>query len=1010
MLRKTLLLMILFGVSGLYVWTHLPQFPPLFKLYLKMTQPESEAASPASVKWTNLSLQQIKEQRHEPYRIKPDRRFLLALDEIRQFADPKSASLPPPRFENGRWRIEAGNNQAFEFTELPDFASGLAVLQKAAAEALAGLHIKAPETPPPTPVVGFDPARLRHNLKTLNERWQAGNHDVGILFEAAENLTHWAFVGLDEMEIADAVQARALAFLVLAKTASDQPMAETESMLATRMGYGSHGLALADRLPEDSLWRSYLTRNDDELAKKSREQVSADKYLLLRRLAQSGQTEAWINVIRRNFDDQSVPIHAFATILDSGEFHPRSDIARSLHYLVFYHLLRDSGQKAANDPKRPASSLIEAAGLTVLSRFIDSFDGVLINHFDSVLSKLGGDLNGPFLDQPVFETYYRSYFFSGLYHYGNFLLNQYNSTEAASRFAAVLGNSKQGIAGEFSLWYHRLIAAEQGEARVADLISDLDSLPSLGLPPLNHTLAASLQRLSFGAPEIASTAGKIWPRADSRISHRFELASLLSQSLLDLNEAERIYQSIVRDAPKTNSQVQAWLAHFNGNDAQLLAMARDDDLPPNVRGKALSLADDDKALASSVQQAYQELVQRVPDDWTTLSYYLEFLKKRKDYQAIVERVVPWIEHYGRSSGGFDSLEARVMLSSALLAQGKKQKAWNALKDVIGSDYGMVLRQGVKVLSALGDEEKATQLALHAVERYPSSLNSLTSLLEVLWQQKANDDAARLLKQWPHRISESDWSWTVGDSFVRQFGGRPKEAEQAFGALIRTGIDQWSLQGIAAAIATQGDSATAFQLQSQLRWNGPGYLEMLVKSYRYLKEAKGKDTALAWLNPQIPSRIRNMASMIYFGQHEYDLLWDLIPDPEAGDYPEAVWLYRAAASLAQTDLAEDRRRLLIDHYRSESSDDYHRLGRYLLKLIDEPELTAQTLAGKEICETAFFLGWRAKSERRYHDAADWFLTSVATGLQQNGEYRWSFEQLYLWHNQGLSLKVLADRGA
>jgi hypothetical protein len=113
---------------------------------------------------------------------------------------------------------------------------------------------------------------------------------------------------------------------------------------------------------------------------------------------------------------------------------------------------------------------------------------------------------------------------------------------------------------------------------------------------------------------------------------------------------------------------------------------------------------------------------------------------------------------------------------------------------------------------------------------------------------------------------------------------------------------------------------------------------------------------------------------------------------------------------QTDLADGRRRLLIDHYRSESNDDYHRLGRYLLKLIDEPELTAQTLAGKEVCETAFFLGWRAKSERRYHDAADWFLASVATGLQQNGEYRWSFEQLYLWHNQGLSLKVLADRGA
>jgi hypothetical protein len=116
MVRRTILLLLLLITAGLYWWKTYTDNSGFSNADLSLPVHRFDASSPPfSNGAANLNLRQIKEQRLITYRIKPDRRFLLALDEIRHFGNPGAISLPPPRFENGRWLITTKKGAAIEF-------------------------------------------------------------------------------------------------------------------------------------------------------------------------------------------------------------------------------------------------------------------------------------------------------------------------------------------------------------------------------------------------------------------------------------------------------------------------------------------------------------------------------------------------------------------------------------------------------------------------------------------------------------------------------------------------------------------------------------------------------------------------------------------------------------------------------------------------------------------------------------------------------------------------------
>jgi lipoprotein NlpI len=88
-----------------------------------------------------------------------------------------------------------------------------------------------------------------------------------------------------------------------------------------------------------------------------------------------------------------------------------------------------------------------------------------------------------------------------------------------------------------------------------------------------------------------------------------------------------------------------------------------------------------------------------------------------------------------------------------------------------------------------------------------------------------------------------------------------------------------------------------------------------------------------------------------------------------------------------------------YYTRHTQNHYDIIGRYLLGMATDSEVTALMKDNKAICEVAYYLGLRAQSQGDYLTASHWYRVAIETGLINNGEYRWAYDQLYLWYSEG-----------
>jgi hypothetical protein len=159
----------------------------------------------------------------------------------------------------------------------------------------------------------------------------------------------------------------------------------------------------------------------------------------------------------------------------------------------------------------------------------------------------------------------------------------------------------------------------------------------------------------------------------------------------------------------------------------------------------------------------------------------------------------------------------------------------------------------------------------------------------------------------------------------------------------------------------------------------GYqLDRLIELYGYAKKIKGQEAAIAWLNGKLPAGSRNPISLRALSARKYELLWDVIGTPDPNDKPEWVWLARATASAWMGPDGDAHRAELVSHYSRPSGERHHVIGRYLLGLASEEEFLQAAAQTRERSETAFYLGVRAQSEKRYRDACDWYRVAAESG--------------------------------
>lgn len=134
-------------------------------------------------------------------------------------------------------------------------------------------------------------------------------------------------------------------------------------------------------------------------------------------------------------------------------------------------------------------------------------------------------------------------------------------------------------------------------------------------------------------------------------------------------------------------------------------------------------------------------------------------------------------------------------------------------------------------------------------------------------------------------------------------------------------------------------------------------------------------------------------MFFYDERQYELLWELIPRPEEGMYPQAVWLYRSVAAARDPAIHQRYFATLRDYFTQAGFAPIETLH----PLLDDE---------KKRYEVAYYLAIHALINGDVTAAHDWFHVSVDSGFENKGEYRWSRAILEKWKNKRRTLNIAA----
>jgi len=963
---------------------------------------------------TDLTPRNALAQLHEHYRLPPDRRFILGLLQLQKLLAPDTTAALELKFLDHAWQIYLNKEKLAQLSEFPDFVEAKQMLLEVSTRLRPSLSdfVDTRIKTPPQPLRGYTLTTTLQRLRSLNESWRRGNRDIDSLLAGVDALARLSWSVHDLLEDQDTIMARTLSLMVLAERGLGQPLHREESMLAEAMGYHSHAKKMAEQLRRDDPWRLFVLKEKALLSQQAQAAgASADSIdLWLAQLARDDTPKEWTQWFNRHYDLRQNPVFALQTAYSLGGFYPKT-LAIRMMPLTIARVTEKSPPKSHKALEELAKNL-ELDELVELARLIDAVVKASRIEPDRIMKNIAAtasDYAGPFFDAEAYQSYYRGIYFSSLYRLGLHYLDHRNDLGQATRFSHYLGSGNHPSVAELSTWYGNLLAAQKNQLDMEALLQDLRRASHIGTATLERTLEELLPRYSFGSPHVDHAVDYLFSRLDSRISHRFTLAGLSRSYLLHLSLSEKLYNSIEQAETRSQYYLSAWLGKYHGRPEQVTAVVGNQELAPYVRGKAAGLLVEMEPPAAQTEALLRKLVEEHPQEWKVHDTYIQYLQEDGDYDSAMAVAMHWLKHVNEDSDAFDYWNAVIAVSRQQLSLGNAEAAWQAVNSITESEYGGALYQATQVKLAQSDMDGALAWARRGLERYPSSDKAILNMAEVLWHQGKHREAAKLLLDKQQRFGSEDWRWQIGARFAETFTERSAETVPAFRALRDAGLSPEKLMNIPPALADKKLFRLAFDTQKELKFDGWGQAQFDVNAYVYLAKAEGREAAIKWLDARIPANRRNFAGMIFFGENQFSLLWDLIPDPASDRYPETVWLYRAAALAQGAPLSEQRRSRLMEYYQNHSGNNYDRMGRYILGFSDGSDLLETPMNERTLSESAFYFGLAALRKSRLDEACDWFKLATRYSSTKNGEYRWSYSRLYRWKNAGQSLQVQLDQG-
>src|SRR5438477_4837703 len=242
-------------------------------------------------------------------RLRPDRRFLLAAQEL-------AGADAAARFWEGQWIVSVGNRDVARVAELPDFPELLKALAPLAKEWVAAVKVSGKATR----VRALRGQREAFGaVREAQTRWSHGDHGAAVLHEAASAAAALVLQLPRTFDADDRLDAHAIA-LCAADAAAGADVRGQQAVLALALGYAGAARALAPAQEEPAL-HAFVTLDRRKLAEAARRKDAnaGDRHLLLRWVMQDANEQALLRFIGAARDNEHISVPAVGLLLLDGD-------------------------------------------------------------------------------------------------------------------------------------------------------------------------------------------------------------------------------------------------------------------------------------------------------------------------------------------------------------------------------------------------------------------------------------------------------------------------------------------------------------------------------------------------------------------------------------------------------------------------------------------------------------------------------------------------------------------
>ena len=943
------------------------------------------------------------EELRAPVRLRPDRRFTLAVSRLHGLLAGEEPGGTASRFENGRWTILYNREKIGDLPPYPDFDDALALLRARAAELLAASPLGEGPPPPPASLEVFPVEAAQDLLRALDQAW-AKQKSKKLPGPAARASAALAFQLRDYLQVADEVGAHALALVALAGQVAGEPPLREEAMLAEALGYSRAARQRAEKLGARDPLRAFIHKDDAVLSKLAGDEQAGMEagYLWLLRVIELRDHQQEEAVRKKVFADQPLSLSALGAHMDLLGFWKTEDVEHFMPWIVAYQINRSQGKTFAGHRDLEKLGKMDRSSRP-------------LKDVEAALESIGEPGAASLWDAGVRRAFFRGFAYSGLYRTASFYLDKLSDRKGAASLWDLWQGATTPLGMELREWHALWMAAKWGDADAARISKALAGYRHLGVPARMDLMEHLGERASYGNPLLAQAAESILAVLDSRVDHRLKLALMAYRSLCNLVLIREALESAVAAAPDRHYWMEAWHARLSKDAKRLEELAGKPGVLPWVKARCLTYLKEIQAHPpEQTLRHFGKLAAEHPAEWSVQRKYIRRLEEARQFEKGRKAARKWIAKY-HETPGLDFINAVTTIGRLYRKEGKAQEGLDYFRLFYTKDnqYGAFMAERAMILSDLGLHKQAEEQVRARIRRYPGHAYNVGLLARVLWAAGRHGDAARMLKNPPIPLGHNDWRFVVGEEFNQLYREKPaEEGMKAVEALKAVGIGHTEIMELAAETYNKTNHELAFSIYSGLDPRPWEKVRIFVRAYRRLKKVLGEQEALEWLGSQIPKHWRERLSMVAYNESACDLLWTLVPGPDReDDKADFVWLMRAAASLIERP-TQEQLEILEDRFGKAGDDSrhYHQYGRFLLGYISFERLLALVRAPDKMIEIAYYVGLKAQSEGRLEEASDWYRAAFSLGDVKEAEYRWSFDQLNRWRNAGEYLPRAARKAA